>query len=366
MDLELDADQVALAEAARRVVQGPLDLETIRTFEHARDVPAPEIWAVLGEAGVFALMAPEELGGLGFGMREAVVVFEELGRGLVPGPLGASVLVGWLAACEEFVRLQLEEVLARRGRSLADVMSGRAVVGDALVGIPLVACLERLDAVVLADEACVTAIDPQDLGAQRVVDEPLDPLTPLWLLEEPMGSGSDAARLERSGRQPVAPGGEERRLEQVPLGPNWHRRRCLLDAAFEVGMAQACIERTVHYARTRQQFGRPIGSFQAVQHLAADMLVRTELARHATYVAACALDGAGDEDERRSVAAAVALASEAARKNAEAGIQLHGGMGFTWEVPMHLYWKRARVMGELHALDRWARRELAGALAAGR
>jgi alkylation response protein AidB-like acyl-CoA dehydrogenase len=95
------------------------------------------------------------------------------------------------------------------------------------------------------------------------------------------------------------------------------------------------------YAGEREQFGRPIGSFQAVKHLCAEMLVRTEVARSAVYAAACALDGASDDDPATTAAAAKVVAGEASVANGRYSIQVHGGMGFTWEVHAQRYWKRA-------------------------
>jgi alkylation response protein AidB-like acyl-CoA dehydrogenase len=131
----------------------------------------------------------------------------------------------------------------------------------------------------------------------------------------------------------------------------------LLTAALQVGHAVEALELAVAYAKERQQFGKPIGSFQAIKHLCADMLVRSEVARAAVHAAAClsdAPDVVAAEAEaarctpgqmlQRSVVGAKLLADEAAVANARAAIQVHGGMGFTWEVPLHLHLKRARVL----------------------
>lgn len=134
-------------------------------------------------------------------------------------------------------------------------------------------------------------------------------------------------------------------------------RGVLLAAALQVGVAAATLERAVSHAKERHQFGRPVGSFQAMKHLCADMLVRAELARCAVHHAAALVDqpqAARDEAEaagtdpaempRRATAGAKLLADEAAVRNARTCIQVHGGMGFTWEAPLHLYLKRAQVL----------------------
>src|SRR6202042_2051490 len=135
------------------------------------------------------------------------------------------------------------------------------------------------------------------------------------------------------------------------------RDGALLTAALQVGHAAATLDLAVAYAKERQQFGQPIGGFQAVKHICADMLVRAEVARAAVHAAACLADApdvaateaavAGCTEDQlleRSVSGAKVLADEAAVANARAAIQVHGGMGFTWEVPLHLHLKRSRVL----------------------
>jgi alkylation response protein AidB-like acyl-CoA dehydrogenase len=138
-------------------------------------------------------------------------------------------------------------------------------------------------------------------------------------------------------------------------GSLW-RDGALLTAALQVGHAGEALDLAVSYAKERQQFGTPIGSFQAVKHMCADMLVRAEVARAAVHAAACLADAPDVVDTEaavagctpsqlvdRSVGGAKLLADEAAIGNARTAIQVHGGMGFTWEVPLHLHLKRARV-----------------------
>jgi alkylation response protein AidB-like acyl-CoA dehydrogenase len=151
----------------------------------------------------------------------------------------------------------------------------------------------------------------------------MDPLTPVWTL----------------GAPPVG----------VPVaGPDisewWGRDGTVLTAALQVGLAAWATQLAVDYAKERRQFGRPIGGFQAVKHLCADMAVRTELARCAVHAAAVTVDQPDVGDGIAAAAGAKLLADEAALANGRACIQVHGGMGFTWEVPAHLAYKRARVL----------------------
>ena len=318
MDFRIGDDQRELAEGIRAMLAGRLPLEHLRGREgHERAIDGRD-WAALGETGVFALTLPEPEG-TGLGLADATVVFEELGRALVPGPLVGTFLA---AGCGV-------------GEAAA---AGRAQVGVLCAGRPgpvLVEHLGSLDALlVLASDAPPQVLAPAPCGGARRVEHPLDPLTPLWRLGALPDGGSlpgDDGRLWRDG--------------------------ALLTAALQVGHAAATLDLTVAYAKERHQFGKPIGSFQAVKHMCADMFVRAEVARAAVHAAACLADApdvthaeaeaagcAPGQLLTRSVAGAKLLADEAALINARASIQVHGGMGFTWEVPLHLHLKRARVL----------------------
>ncbi|QCD60641.1 acyl-CoA dehydrogenase [Streptomyces hawaiiensis] len=224
------------------------------------------LWRVLGDLGFFALRVPEADGGVGLGLPEAVLVFEEAGRVLLPGPLIATHLAAGAvpgAATGETV------VAAVDGGLVEWLAQADVVLGDATAAVPL---------------------------------RSLDPLTPLH-------------RVPVRVADPVA---------------------SLLTAAEQLGTATRVCELAAQHARVRQQFGRPIGTFQAVAHLCAGILVRAETARAAVYAAAVTADPA-------DIAAARILADEAAVRGARDCLQVHGGMGFTWESEVHLHLKRAWV-----------------------
>jgi hypothetical protein len=188
------------------------------------------------------------------------------------------------------------------------------VVGEHLV---------TLDALVALDPGGVSRLDLASLPAGEPLDWPLDPLTPVHRV----------ARL---------PAGEL--LADAATALRWQQAGAVLSAAYAAGMAHACVERSTAYSMERFQFDRPVGSFQAIKHLLADALVRAEVARTAVHAAAVVLDDPEVGHLARAVAGAKLLAGEAALKNAKTAIQVHGGMGFTWEVDMHLYLKRAWVL----------------------
>ena len=313
MDFEHSADQVALAEVVRAIVAGRFGLERIRRHEGTPLVVDPDDWAALGEAGVFSLTVPEEDGGVGLGLADAAVVFTELGAGLVPGPRVASHLAAGLAGVEG-----LEGVAA--GLTVAGAVRRPPVGGSA--PLILIEHFEALDALLVVDAEGIALVDPDALDATDV-GRALDPLTPL-------------ARVDR------LPAGV--RVADAAAAARWTVAAEVLTGALCAGLAAATCTMAVEYAKGRQQFGRPIGSFQAVKHLCADMLVRAEVARAAVEAAALSVDQSGVGAPERAAAGAALLAGEAAVANAKACIQVHGGMGFTWEVPAHLYLMRARVL----------------------
>jgi alkylation response protein AidB-like acyl-CoA dehydrogenase len=340
---------VALGESVRSLCASRFPTEHLRRLA---DGPAPapldtDAWASLAGAGVFDLQVPETSGGVGLGMGASAVVFEELGRFLVPGPLVASHLAARelrhaLGGAQEG-KLVVGSVSRERGageRGAGERGAGErgaAERGAGELAPTLVSHLDSLDALVVVGEAGLEVLGADDVDAVEVA-RPLDPLTPLWKLSTlPRGevaAGPDAARV-------------------------WSRDEQVLTGALLVGSAARCTEMAVEYAKEREQFGRPIGSFQAVKHICADMLVRAETARAAVQAAAVNVDQPDVGDAERAAAGAAMLASRAAISNAKACIQVHGGMGFTWEVPVHLYLRRAKVLDELTL----SRRDLARVVA---
>ncbi len=174
---------------------------------------------------------------------------------------------------------------------------------------------------VLADDG-ITSVDPATLESVALA-RPMDPLTPVWS---------------------VAGLPDGTRLAGPEVAARWRSEGAVLTAALQVGSAAWTSELAVEYAKGRVQFGRPIGAFQAVKHLCADMAVRTEVARCAVQAAAVTADQPDVGDPAAAASGAKLLADEAAVANGRSCIQVHGGMGFTWEVPAHLAYKRARVL----------------------
>ena len=314
MDFELTDLQTDLADGVRRLCQGRFPLESIRTFESAERVVDRDGWRALGEAGVFGLCLAEEAGGAGLGLAEASLVFEELGRALLPGPLVATHLAAGLVD----------------GADDGTVVVGLVERPPAGSTVPaVVENLADLDVLLVMDDTGVASVTPDTVEATRL-QRPMDPLTPLW----------SAAALP-TGTQV---GGPE-------LSNWWRRDGAVLTAALQIGSAAWTTELAVEYAKQRRQFGRPIGGFQAIKHLCADMVVRTEVARAAVHAAAVTVDQPEVGDPLVAAAGAKLLADEAALVNGKSCIQVHGGMGFTWEVPAHLAYKRSRVLATQFGTD---------------
>jgi alkylation response protein AidB-like acyl-CoA dehydrogenase len=289
VNFDLSPDQEALRDGIRSLCEGRFPPKRVRDGFDA------SVWRELGDAGVLSLRAD------GFGRADAAVVFEELGHSLVPGP----VVWGYLA------------------HGLVDgVVGGLDRDGS---GPAFVEHREAIDALAIVDDAGVRVVRASELDAGTPAGRPLDPLTPVHRIDQ-LPDGGD--RL----------GGQE-------LADEWRRDGAVVTAAFLVGLARGCTDLSVAYAHERRQFDRPIGSFQAVKHILADMAVRTELARAAVHAAACTVDDPDGGNATRAVAGAKLLAGEGAVANGLAATQVHGGMGFTWEVDVHLYLKRAWALG---------------------
>lgn len=301
MNFDLGPEELALQSSVRELCVRRFPIAAVRDTARTGVVDRGA-WRALADAGVFALRLPEDAGGIGLGWTQAVVVFEELGRALVPGPLVASHLAAGLVD----------------GAATGERIAGRLDPSPPAVVSHLASC----DALLAVDAGGVYEVDPAALGAEAA-GRPLDPLTPVHVVRDAF-TGTRIA--------------DEHAAARMWLGG------AALTAAQLTGIAAAVTDAAVEYAKAREQFGRPIGSFQAVKHMCADMAVETEVARAAVYAAGVLLDDEGSGDAPRAVAGAKLLAGKTAVANGKTCIQVHGGMGFTWEVDAHLYLKRAVVL----------------------
>ncbi|MEY4339900.1 MAG: hypothetical protein RLZ14_1750 [Actinomycetota bacterium] len=295
MDFWLSDDERDLQDGIRSFLRGRFPIDVVRAGEEQPSgVIDRDRWRELADTGVFTIVAD-------MGMRAAVLVFEELGRALVAGPLVATTLAtAWVP-----------------GAATGDTIVGALETDDDPVVVEHPDQADSFLSITLDGVALV----PADALHRRTVPMPLDTLTPVAIVDRPVPAGTMVADRTEATRV--------------------RRDAVLLTSALQLGVALGATELSQQYAIEREQFGRPIGSFQAVKHLLADMLTKAEVARSAVYAAACAVDGASDDDPVRAASVAKVMAGEAALFCGKSGIQVHGGMGFTWEVHAQRYWKRA-------------------------
>ncbi|GAB2982081.1 acyl-CoA/acyl-ACP dehydrogenase [Amycolatopsis acidiphila] len=302
MDLLPSADQLEMADAIEQFLRRRLSVPQLR---ERMGEPAPDhAWTEAAELGVFSLGLPEEAGGAGCPAVEEALVFRVLGRHLAPPGFLGTVLAARVAH-------------ARGDKELRDELAAGA--RRVAVAIPA-------GVVDLPGAVHVLAPGPDLVGvAELNVGQRLDCLDPTVTLTEvtgwpPAGEPPPGERIDLLGR--------------------------LLVAAMLTGIADAALEAGVAYARERVQFGRPIGTNQAIKHRCADMAMRSEAAGSLLLYAALALrDNRGDADFQ--VAAAKRIATQAAYENTRANVQIHGGMGFTWEHDAHLLLTRTHLLDQL-------------------
>jgi alkylation response protein AidB-like acyl-CoA dehydrogenase len=302
MDFELSDDQVALRDAAKELLAGRSAPTVVRRVVDGGGGWDRDLWSAMLEQGWSAIAVPEEQGGVGLGWVEAAVLLEEVGASVAPAPI-----LGQLVALEHLASSGWSEALLS-GESIA------AVSWDPAAPVPFA---PSADVLVTVRDGELVAVDLRD---DRPAAEPAMDLT------------RELAWVSLDGR-PTESLGDPNRFCDVGA---------IAYAAELLGISQRAMDMTVEYARDRVQFDRPIGSFQAIKHRCADMLVDVEGMRSAVYWAAWCLAA---DDPDRSVAASVAKSwcVDASRRVMASCLQVHGGIGFTWESDVHLYLKRAQL-----------------------
>jgi alkylation response protein AidB-like acyl-CoA dehydrogenase len=312
------------------------------------DVYQAKLWTGLAaELGVAGLAIAEDDGGQGASWRETSVVAEELGRSLAPTPfLGSTVLATELVS--SLGDRELLRALAGGGRTAAlviglDTVPGKWPAGVAWVSGRLTGAVRSVADVIGADYLFIPATGLRGERALFRLDAADDAvsITPVVSLDltRPVADVTVDVDLDASRRQAglVASGPTAVTAVEAALTAG-----AAMLAAEQLGLAERCLEMTVTYLRSRYQFGRQIGSYQALKHRVADQWALLNQARAgARYAAACLADG--DPDTPVAASVAKSYCSAAAVRIAEECIQMHGGIGFTWEHPAHLYLKRAKA-----------------------
>jgi alkylation response protein AidB-like acyl-CoA dehydrogenase len=320
MDFSFTDEQEQLRREARTFLADRYPFERVAELADSDEGWDPASWKELAELGWIGVSVPEEAGGAGLGFLEEAVLFEELGRALYPGPYFSTVAL----ALPELPPELAQEAIAGNVRWSAS-LDGSLVPDLALVDRVLVVRDGALVAVAAEGETLETMDSTRRLGRLAGGDG------------EPLG---DASAIDRM------------------------RVRAFAALAMEaVGISARVLELAVEHAKTREQFGKPIGIYQAVSHKLADSYQLTELARSLAYWAAWAVSE-DDQEAPVAAAAAKAYASDVAVTVCEYAIQAHGGIGFTWEHPLHRYYKRAEWIQSYGGFPAEQRAEIAAAILA--
>jgi hypothetical protein len=325
MSIAITDDHRALAETASDFLVKHGARGAARALLEADTEALPPFWDELRDVGWLGLHIPEEHGGSGFGLPELVVVVEELGRAVAPGPFVPTVIASAViaAAAPPEVQKRVLPGLADGSTTGAVALGGDVTVRDGVAsgpaGVVLGAGLADVLLVPVGDDVAI--VERAAGGVTVEVPQNLDP-------------------TRRSGRVTLDGAAAELLLGARPVLVDLART---ILAAEATGIARECTELAAAYAKVREQFGRPIAMFQAVKHHCANMLVATELSTAAVWDAARAASTGGDQ---RTYTAAIAatLAVPTADLTAQLNIQVHGGIGFTWEHDAHLYLRRATAI----------------------
>jgi alkylation response protein AidB-like acyl-CoA dehydrogenase len=352
MDFAFTSDQTLLKNSARAFLDEHCKPATVRLLWDDPRGESEGMWKEMAQLGWLGLSLPEEHGGSGLGMVETAILLEELGRAAYPGPYWPTALVASAiaeAGTEEQKKRWLAPIATGDARATLALLDAdldwnpestatraeKTASGWMLTGLKRYVAWGHVASVLL-----VPARTPEGLSLFLV--EP----SASGLSWSPMTSMDPGTRLAdlRLDRVPVraedwlgTPGSGSPRLSRL-------LRRAGVGAAAEMlGAARRCLDMAVGYAKVREQFGQPIGSFQAIRHKCADMLLETENSHAAVYYAAWALD-AGAEDAETAASIAKAYVGDASRKVCGEAIQVHGGIGFTWEFDLHMYFKRAKAL----------------------
>lgn len=351
MDFGFSEEQELLRKSAADFLSKECPMTYVRQMMEDERGYADAVWSKMAELGWTGLIYPEEFGGAGLSLVDLVVVLEEMGKASLPGPFLSTVCLGGLAILEAGNDVQKKKYLPglasgqtkatlafleenarwddkginlkpRKGAKNYSLSGVKLFVPDAHVA-DLIVCAARM-----TKGVSLFVVERQQPGVTVRQLKTMDQTRKLCEVTfDKIQVGPDA-------------------ILGTP-GSGWDTLKRILDyskvalSAEMCGGAQKVLDMTVEYAKVREQFGRPIGSFQAIQHKCANMLVQVESAKSATYYAAWAVANNAPEAPL-AAAMAKAYCSDAFRQVSAEGIQVHGGIGFTWEHDLHIYFKRAK------------------------
>jgi alkylation response protein AidB-like acyl-CoA dehydrogenase len=348
MEFDLSKPQKLLQRSARDLFARACPAKKVRELMASDTAFDAELWSALAEQGWLGIQLSEANGGLGLGIVDLMVVGEEMGRACFPGPFLGTVWAATLIAEANATSMYLQALAAGESKGAVALLDSdaswdlpevrlqarqagkgyqlngrKSFVSDAGVA-DVIVCVARV-----GDDFALFAVPAKAAGVSIRATPGLDQTRKLYEV------AFEGVTVGAEGVLAVGDAAYRALVRSMQVAT-------LLVCADMLGGMQWILEDAVEYAKTRQQFGKPIGSFQAVQHMCADMLLWTESSRSAIYFAAWALE-ADPESAARVVSTAKVYASDASREVANRGVQVHGGIGFTWEHDLHLYYKRSKA-----------------------
>ena len=332
MNFDFTDDQQAIKRTAKDLLADRFKLERVRELAEAGTYDE-DAWKELCELGWPGIFVDEQYGGQGLGIVELIILMEELGYTLAPVPFLSNAAAGLM--------IQAAGSDEQKQRWLPGIASGEARGAAALVRgdeAKLVPDGDSAEVIVLCADGGVSVVERSAADVEPIAT---------------MDSTRRYARVRAGGGEPL-PG---------EVGPGIGAGLLALSAEL-TGVAQRAMEMAVEYARDRKQFGRPIGAYQAVSHRCAQMLLETEGARSATYYGAWTADAQPEELEL-AASMAKAYSSDAGWRVCSSSLQVHGGIGFTWEHDLHFFLKRAKVDALLWGSASEHRERVAGLSAVG-
>ncbi|MET0182783.1 MAG: acyl-CoA dehydrogenase family protein [Caulobacterales bacterium] len=347
MNLDFSDEQKQLKDEARKFLDNESTIARVRSvLNDEKKSFDEELWKSIGAQGWLGAAIPEEYGGLGLGYLELCCIAEEIGRAIAPAPFASTIyffaeallLAGSDAQKKKYLpQIASGELIGCFAASeapgaLTAASIGAKVEGEKLTGekLPVVDGDIAQAAIVLANDGGKPTLFIVDLSGAGVLRETLNTIDPTRSAAKLTFSAASAERLGSAG-------------EGVELVERILDRAAVLIAFEQVGGADRCLQMAREYALARYAFGRQIGSYQAIKHRLADMYIKNVLARSNAYYGAWALNTNAPELPIAAAGARIS-ASEAYWYAAKENIQTHGGMGFTWEVDCHLYFRRSRQL----------------------
>jgi alkylation response protein AidB-like acyl-CoA dehydrogenase len=356
MDLGLDEQQEMLKNFARDFLEKECPESLVRAMEEDEKGYSPELWQKMAQQGWMGLIIPEQYNGTGMNICELVVLLEEFGRALVPGPFISTVVLGGVPIMEAGTEEQKQQFLPK-------IASGEIIMTMALTepsakwtadGVQLEAKKDGNDYVLNGTKLFVQDAHVTDymIVAARTGGSGEDGITLFVVDSKSDGIRFDVLKTIAADKQC------EVTFDNVKIpassmlgaeGKGWpiiektKRVATVAACAYLVGLSQMDFDVTLNYAKERVQFGRPIGSFQAIQHKLADAVIDVDGSRFITYKAAWSLQE-GEPDADMMISMAKAWTSDASRRVVAHGQQIHGGIGFTKEYKIQLYFRRQKWM----------------------